>query len=52
MLTAARYASRLIESRGDITKRAFSSILQNVSRTFSQCDDYLMEFSHSMGLVG
>lgn len=31
MLTAARYASRLIESRSDITKRTFSSILQSVS---------------------
>lgn len=31
MLTAARYASRLIESRGDITRRTFSTILQNQS---------------------
>lgn len=31
MLTAARYASRLIESRSDITKRTFSSLLQNQS---------------------
>lgn len=32
MLSAARYASRFIEGRSDITKRTFSSILQNVSR--------------------
>lgn len=41
MLTAARYASRLIESRADITKRTFSTILQNVSGTFLRC---LMDF--------
>lgn len=37
MLTAARYASRLIESRGDITRRTFSSILQNVSGEPIEC---------------
>ncbi|KAJ6624103.1 Heat shock 70 kDa protein cognate 5 [Pseudolycoriella hygida] len=31
MINAARYASRLLESRGDITKRTFSTILQNQS---------------------
>lgn len=35
MLTAARFASRLVESRGDITSRTFSTIFKNVSFSFS-----------------
>lgn len=33
MLTAARFASRLVESHGDlIVKRSFSTLLNNVSK--------------------